>query len=592
VDLCRARWEDVGVLRVDPRSKTGSVPDDIPPAFLMRGYRDETLLNLFLFYFPLRLITEIVTATNANAATIAWPRDKQWRHLQVGEWMRWLGLWVLMTLYPINGSRRLYWRGSLAFAKYMPERRFEAILRAFTLPQYTHDDAKWGGEGRAFYEVKRFDKFWETRRFMDEIRERFQAAIKPGGWICIDESMLSWLGRALKLPGWKIIKRKPHPIGLEAKTAACSVTGIMIDFEFQEGTDPMGFFEYVNDYNRSTAWLLRLTKKWHGKEKRTVIADAAFAQVRAAAALHLEGGLHLIGNIKGCNKHFPQAALRSETPAYQRDRLICMTKKAVISSGAFEDEPMTVYATGWRCTEKMVVTYVHTGGATTVGSDRIKRKYTQLSNGEVTSKSYHVKRPKVSAEYQYRMGAIDNHNWRRQSGKSVKALERVCVTRSTKDRIFINAVGWIIINLFLAKKHFVYGGGHGSDTDETETASEFQEKVAMALINNQHLAEAPIGTTPDGRTINSLESCVKHPKYKSNLCKFCHQRRTVYICNVCSNPGRSKVRKEKSSKGNVKMTDPGFNHFCKGGCFAQHKCGATSHRRPRGSLPKADGFTI
>ena len=66
---------------------------------------------------------------------------------------------------------------------------------------------------------------------MDEIRARFQAAIKPGGRNCIDESMLSWLGRALKLPGWKIIKRKPHPIGLEAKTTACSVTGIMIDFE-------------------------------------------------------------------------------------------------------------------------------------------------------------------------------------------------------------------------------------------------------------------------------------------------------------------------------------------------------------------------
>ena len=48
---------------------------------------------------------------------------------------------------------------------------------------------------------------------------------------CIDESVLSWLGRALKLPGWKIIKRKPHPIGFEAKTTACSVTGIMIDFE-------------------------------------------------------------------------------------------------------------------------------------------------------------------------------------------------------------------------------------------------------------------------------------------------------------------------------------------------------------------------
>ena len=130
---------------------------------------------------------------------------------------------------------------------------------------------------------------------------------------------------------------------------------------------------------------------------------------------------------------------------------------------------MAAYATGWRFTEKMVVTYVHTGGATAMGSNRIKRKYTQLSNGEVTSKSYHVKWPKVSAEYQFRMGAIDNRNWRRQSGKSVKALKRVCVciTRSTKDRIFINAVGWIIVNLFLAKKHFVYGMSQVPDTDES-----------------------------------------------------------------------------------------------------------------------------
>ena len=87
---------------------------------------------------------------------------------------------------------------------------------------------------------KRFDKFFETRKFSDRIRVQFRNAIKPGGWITVDESMMPWLGRALKLPGWKIIKRKPHPIGLEAKTAACSVSGIMIDFELKEGKDPMG----------------------------------------------------------------------------------------------------------------------------------------------------------------------------------------------------------------------------------------------------------------------------------------------------------------------------------------------------------------
>ena len=199
---------------------------------------------------------------------------------------------------------------------------------------------------------------------------------------------------------------------------------------------------------------------------------------------------------------------------------------------------------------------------------------------------------KVSADYQSRMGAIDNHSSRRQSGKSVKGLEQVCVTRSTKGRISMNAVGRVMLNLFRAKKHCVNGESNVPDTDESEPTSEFQEQFVMELINNQYLAEAPVGSSPDNSMINNIESCVKHPKYKSNLCKFCHQRGAVYICNVCSNPGRSKVRKEKSSKGNVKMTDPGFNHFCKGGCFAQHKCGATSHRRPRGSLPKADGFAI
>ena len=108
--------------------------------------------------------------------------------------------------------------------------------------------------------------------------------MKPGGWLCIDESMFSWLGRALKLPGWKVIKRKPHPIGLESKAAACSLTGMLIDFEFQEGRDVMGRFEFVNQHNKSTARLLRLTKHWHNKEKRTAVADAAFAQVRAAVA--------------------------------------------------------------------------------------------------------------------------------------------------------------------------------------------------------------------------------------------------------------------------------------------------------------------
>ena len=127
----------------------------------------------------------------------------------------------------------------------MPEKRFESILRAFTMPSYQYSEAGWGGPARALYEAKKFDPFWETRKFADVIRKQFQDAIRPGGWICIDESMFSWLGRALKLPGWKVVKRKPHPFGLEAKTTACSVTSMLIDYEFQELFAYVGVAECV-----------------------------------------------------------------------------------------------------------------------------------------------------------------------------------------------------------------------------------------------------------------------------------------------------------------------------------------------------------
>ena len=48
------------------------------------------------------------------------------------------------------------------------------------------------------------------------------------------------------------------------------------------------------------------------EEERTAAADAAFAQVRAAAAPREEGGLYFIGNVKGAKKYFPQSELREE----------------------------------------------------------------------------------------------------------------------------------------------------------------------------------------------------------------------------------------------------------------------------------------
>ena len=99
--------------------------------------------------------------------------------------MRWLGVWALMTVYPVAGKRRTHWRGVLKFGQFMPEKRFENILRAFTLPMYKYTDEEWGGPGREEYEEKKFDPFFATRKFSDQMRSRFQNAMKPGGWLIV-----------------------------------------------------------------------------------------------------------------------------------------------------------------------------------------------------------------------------------------------------------------------------------------------------------------------------------------------------------------------------------------------------------------------
>ena len=95
-------------------------------------------------------------------------------------------------------------------------------------------------------------------------------------------------------------------------------------------------------------------------ERRTLVADAAFAQVRAAVALFKMGGLFFIGNVKGRTKFFPQKELRDECAEYERERLVCLTKSVSLP---IQGEPdLKIFATGWRATGNMVVTYLHTGG--------------------------------------------------------------------------------------------------------------------------------------------------------------------------------------------------------------------------------------
>ena len=171
------------------------------------------------------------------------------------------------------------------------------------------------------------------------------------------------------------------------------------------------------------------------------------------------------------------------------------------------------------------------------------------------------------------MGAIDSHNFRRHSGRGTAALEKVFVTRSTKDRIFINVIAWVLVNICLAMKYFVWGG------EQMKSSAEIQEAVALALINNQWVTEGreTSPTSDQGEPVNDPEDCAKHPNYNANLCKHCRKRKTVYYCARCSEPRAPKNRRDLGrSSGNNKTQRGGFMHFCKGDCFRDHACGSRS----------------
>lgn len=63
--------------------------------------------------------------------------------------------------------------------------------------------------------------------------DRWRKAWNPGPGLCIDETMLSWVGAISgKL---QFIIRKPSPLGILLKTLADIAAGIMLHAEIVEG---------------------------------------------------------------------------------------------------------------------------------------------------------------------------------------------------------------------------------------------------------------------------------------------------------------------------------------------------------------------
>ena len=57
----------------------------------------------------------------------------------------------------------------------------------------------------------------------------------------------------------------------------------------------------------------------------------------------------------------------------------------------------------------------------------------------------------------------------------------------------------------------------------------------------------------------------------------------TYVGSVVR-PKLPSIRRDKGRAGGTKMQHDGYMHFCKGLCFAKHKCGHVRYRRSKGTV--------
>lgn len=319
------------------------------------------------------------------------------------------------------------------------------------------------------------------------------AAVTPGHYITVDESMSYWSGLTADLaenglPHSSKQPMKPANEGSELKSSACAESGIMLRVEVLEGKDVMARKEYVtppHSYNAGTGHLLRLVQPWIGSG-RVVIADSAFSSVQALIAL-FQLGMYFIGCVKTAHKCYPKQFLTN----WYKDQPIAFRGSFKLLSSEFrlQDQPQgtpahPMYALCWQDAKPKMLIF---NASTTIAAPPSERTrhLLEVVNGvpQGVRRTIVVPRPMVVKDYFDSFPAIDIHDHHRQG---TLGIERRWQTETWWHRLFGTLWGIMIVNAYLVYR-FEYKANHHGSLDGCRTLTTFTGRLAHKLINNMFL---------------------------------------------------------------------------------------------------------
>jgi len=199
-----------------------------------------------------------------------------------------------------------------------------------------------------------------VRPLVDMFNECRADKVHPSWLLTMDESMIAWRGREgvgdpMKCPAISFVPRKPEPLGVELKTTADAMGGVMLRIEICEGKsrhDKQKFFNDTyrdkapaqkNNVGHCTATSLRIVEPWFGTN-RVVAGDSWFASKKLAHLMR-SVGLHFIGDVKTNSAQYPKKEITLATGDQQGDWAVYTAKLPALGSST---EPIPIYAVSAR----------------------------------------------------------------------------------------------------------------------------------------------------------------------------------------------------------------------------------------------------
>jgi len=487
------------------------------------------ILWYFLFFLGWPILHLVIKCTNKKLGDK--PTNK-------GEFLRFLGLWFLMSTISGSFDRREYWSSippditgasggaPYRFNRFMSKNRFEAILKAL---RYT--DEKPPTYEDKFFQVRQLIKLWNQN-----MKERFE----PGWLTCIDESMSIWTNR-WTCPGWVFCPRKPNPFGFEFHDIGCVLARIIFGIELVEGKDkPKGRPKDPLDNDGPTVGLLlRLTRSIWGAGK-VVILDSGFCVLQGIIRLKINGvfALSLIKKRRYWGKGVPGDAMN--------DRL---KGKPIGSTDAIHGKKDGVnYHFFMQNDKDYTMKLMGTYSSLHVNEDsKRNRRHTIDDTGKATTQFF--QHAECFEHYYQARHCIDDHNHQRHQ---LPSLEDTWKTIYWENRIFQFILAISEVNAFNAYHYFCLK----PQGFKSLTIHQFRQKLANSLINNEYISveEEMISSAQKRKreeATHELLSAPKHARcfdharqkwdlsaidpYQRHLCKIpgCKNRTKLYCsCNT------------------------------------------------------------